>query len=93
MNSPAQKPFETRPSISDDNEEAVSVDLLRANHHIQKENSVRVTQIVDQNKPLREIDKATCSGLTVTFCNYSYDLARGMMTMHILSAVHSEAAT
>lgn len=53
----------------------------------------RIDRIGDLSHSLRAVDKAHCHALAESFCNYTFDYARGPITVHFLAAVNPAGVT
>lgn len=82
MNATAQRFFHSYLSMSGDIKKAVQVHPLNLYNYRHEEIWATVYQIVDPNKPQRDIDGAHCQALAVFVRNYNYGYASGMIAVH-----------
>lgn len=81
------------PPVFDDIEEDVQAYPLNLAHYLHWEIYASVKQIADPGNLRRHIDEAHCCVRAESFHNYSYDHARGIMTVHFSTTFNHKGAT
>lgn len=90
MNTSAQKSSESYPSKCDKNKKVVQTSASNLDRYLYKEIYTTMDLIVDQNRPLRDIDKAHFVTMAKMSNQYNYDYAPDMMTVFCSIDVNQE---
>lgn len=93
MNISVQLFSESYPSVYNDMKGFKHMDPLNIGNHEHEGIYVKVNQIAVLSNPLLHIYEGYCHALVNSFRNYSYDYARGIMTLYFISIVNQQGAT